>query len=171
MVDSSSRLTELEQRLQRLEDKEAVLETLTRYAWTIDHGPDEEWLALFTDDAAVEIRYRQGGSLARPAEGVLHESGVRHTGRAQLIPFKAGHTRSPDKWHKHIITDFLIEIDGDTARSQCYQLRVDETDGLLHVRGFGRYVDRLVRCDDGRWRFVERVVEVEAIDRAPRVQS
>ena len=170
-MNSSSRLNELEQRLRRLEDKEAVLETLTRYAWTIDHGPDDEWLELFTDDAVVEIRYRQGAALARAAEGVLTESGVRHTGRAQLIPFKAGHTRSPDKWHKHVIADFVVEIEGDTARAQCYQVRVDETDGLVHVRGFGRYHDRLVRGADGRWRFVERVVEVEAIDRAPKVPS
>jgi hypothetical protein len=170
-VNSSTRLNELEQRLRRLEDKEAVLETLTRYAWTIDHGPDDEWLDLFTDDAVVEIRYRQGAALARAAEGVLTESGVRHTGRAQLIPFKAGHTRSPDKWHKHVIADFVVEIEGDTARSKCYQVRVDETDGLVHVRGFGRYLDRLVRGADGRWRFVERVVEVEAIDRAPKVPS
>jgi hypothetical protein len=170
-VNSSTRLNELEQRLRRLEDKEAVLDTLTRYAWTIDHGPDDEWLELFTDDAVVEIRYRQGAALARAAEGELTESGVRHTGRAQLIPFKAGHTRSPDKWHKHVIADFVVDIEGDTARSQCYQVRVDETDGLVHVRGFGRYLDRLVRGDDGRWRFVERVVEVEAIDRAPKVPS
>ena len=31
------------------------------------------------------------------------------------------------------------------------------------VRAFGRYLDQLVRDPDGRWRFVERIAEVEAV--------
>jgi 3-phenylpropionate/cinnamic acid dioxygenase small subunit len=156
----------LEERLRRLEDHQAILDTLTRYAWKIDHGQDEEWLDCFTEDGSLDIRYRQGGSLARPVEGRVHATGVRHTGRDQLAAFKAGHTRSPDRWHKHIIADPVIEIDGDAATAGCYLLRVDETDGAMHIRTFGQYRDSLVRGEDGRWRFAERVIHIEAIDRA-----
>jgi hypothetical protein len=31
------------------------------------------------------------------------------------------------------------------------------------VRVFGRYLDKLVRCPDGRWRFRERIAEVESM--------
>lgn len=156
----------LEERLRRLEDHQAILDTLTRYAWKIDHGQDEEWLDCFTEDGSLDIRYRQGGSLVRPVEGRVHATGVRHTGRDQLAAFKAVHTKSPDRWHKHIIADPVIEIDGDDATAGCYLLRVDETDGALHIRTFGQYRDNLVRGEDGRWRFAERVVHIEAIDRA-----
>src|SRR6185295_16848908 len=54
----------LEARLRRLEDERAVHGVLVAYARTIDHGPDEEWLDLFGQDAALEIRFRQSPALA-----------------------------------------------------------------------------------------------------------
>ena len=158
--------SDLADRLLRLEDHGAVTNLLSTYAWTIDHGPDDEWLECFTDDAVVEIQYRQGRELARLALGSATSTGVRHQGKEQLAAFKAGHTRSPGHWHKHIVADVVVDLDGPTATARSYLLRVDETEGDLHVRAFGRYRDRLERGPDGRWRFVERVVEIEAIDRA-----
>ena len=158
-------MSDLEARVRSLEDHRAVTDVLHRYAWTIDHGPDEDWLDCFAGDAVVEIRYRQGAGLARLASGTATPTGVRHAGHAQLAVFKAGHTRSPDRWHKHVVADVVIDLDGNRATAGSYLLRVDETDGVLHVRAFGRYRDRLARCPDGRWRFVERIVEIEAIDR------
>jgi hypothetical protein len=40
---------------------------------------------------------------------------------------------------------------------------VMEHDDEPIVRVFGRYLDRLVRCPDGRWRFRERIAEVESM--------
>jgi hypothetical protein len=159
-------VTGLDERLARLEDRLAVTDVLHRYAWTIDHGPDAEWLDCFTDGAVVEIRYRQGADLARLNKGVATPTGVRHTGKEQLAAFKAAHSRSPDQWHKHVVADIQIAIDGTSATAGSYLVRVDETAGALHVRAFGRYRDRLTKSADGQWRFVERIVEIEAIDRA-----
>jgi hypothetical protein len=39
---------------------------------------------------------------------------------------------------------------------------VEELEGRCQIGAFGRHVDELTKCDDGRWRFVERVAEIEA---------
>jgi hypothetical protein len=155
----------LKARLRRLEDQQAILEMLTRYAWAIDYGPDEEWPELFTKKASIDIRYRQGASLARVAAGTMHDTGVRHEGREQLAAFKLGHTRAPASWHKHVVANVVIEVDGKAATARSYLVRVDEVGGTMFVRTLGQYRDRLRRGADGQWRFVERIIHIEAINR------
>jgi ketosteroid isomerase-like protein len=154
-------------RLRRLEDVQDVRDTLSLYASTIDYGDDDAWLDCFTADASVDIRYRQPGARPRLAQGTQTESGVLHCGREQLIAFKAGHTRAPQHWHKHLIANVEVDVDGDQASASSYLLRSDETDGAIRIRTFGRYRDRLVRCPDQRWRFVERIIDIEAIEPTP----
>ena len=59
----------------------------------------------------------------------------------------------------------MIEVDGDTATCSSYLAVVMEHDDEPILRVFGRYRDRLVRCPDGRWRFRERIAEVESMRR------
>ena len=59
----------------------------------------------------------------------------------------------------------MIEVDGDTATCVSYLAVVMEHDDEPILRVFGRYRDRLVRCPDGRWRFRERIAEVESMRR------
>jgi len=53
-------------------------------------------------------------------------------------------------------------VTGDSATVQSYFMRVEPRDGgPTQIVASGRYIDRLIRCDDGRWRFVERVAEID----------
>jgi ketosteroid isomerase-like protein len=72
------------------------------------------------------------------------------------------HTHAPLEWHKHLLFEPLVDIDGDRARVTSYYMRMDRYDDGPHARSFGRYLDELVRCSDGRWRFAHRVTENEA---------
>ena len=58
-----------------------------------------------------------------------------------------------------IITNLVIEVDGDTARSRCYfhapMGRNAPDGGQYIITNAGRYLDKLVRTADG-WRIVER---------------
>lgn len=129
-----------------------ILDTLHRYCHSIDYGREDDWLDCFTEDGAFDVRRRVGDTPSR-----------RHQGRAELARFIAGHTRSPDHWHKHLVMAPRISVHGDEATVSSYFTRLDANeDGEPVVHAFGRYRDRLVRCRDGRWRFTERVAEVEA---------
>lgn len=135
-------------RLQTLEDERLVLRTLYRYGPGLDYGCESAWLDCFTADGIFEVRYE--------------DTTLRMAGHAALRRFAEQHTHAPEYRHKHLVLDPLIEVDGATARAESYFARLDRVDGRPVIRSFGRYLDRLVRCADGAWRFAERMAEVEA---------
>jgi SnoaL-like domain len=58
---------------------------------------------------------------------------------------------------KHVITNVIIELDGDTATSRCYCTVFQGTDDFpLQPIAAGRYHDRFEKVG-GKWRFTERV--------------
>ena len=57
----------------------------------------------------------------------------------------------------------MIDVDGDKATCVSYLVVVMEHEDVPVLRVFGRYRDRLVRGDDGRWRFRERIAEIESM--------
>ena len=135
----------------------AVLDTLYRYGHSIDYGLEEDWLDCFTAGGAFDVRYRVGAKPSRRFEGY-----------DDLASFIAAHSRAPHRWHKHLLLEPVIAIDGDRATARSYFTRLDAgDDGAPFVRAFGRYLDQLVRDPDGRWRFVERIAEVEAVAMNP----
>jgi SnoaL-like domain len=143
----------LARRLRVLEDERGVLATLHRYGHTLDYGAEAGWVDCFTADARYEVR--------GPGSGTA--GSVRaYDGRDALAAFAARHTRAPERFHKHVVVDPIIAVDGDHATAVSYFLRLDDVDGERVVYAFGRYRDELVRADDGQWRFAVRVAEVES---------
>lgn len=140
--------TDLLQRLQRLEDERAILATLHRYAHSIDYGAEADWVDCFVEDGVFDVRRSD-------------PPGRRYEGRAALAEFVAAHTRAPEHWHKHLVLNPVVDIDGDVATSVSYLGRLDYLRGEPVIRSLGRYRDRLVRSADGRWRLQERIAEVE----------
>lgn len=145
-------MTDLEARVARLEDERGVLRTLHAYGHAIDYGDEEGWVDCFTEDGVFDVRGRLTFAVS---------------GREQLREFISRHSRAPDQWHKHLLVEPVIEIDGDTAACAAYFAVVMEIDGEPALRVFGRYRDRLVREADGRWRLRERIAEAEAIRPGP----
>jgi len=68
----------------------------------------------------------------------------------------------PERLHKHMIVEPLVEVDGASATASSYLFVLMEHEGQPVIRVLGRYVDRLEQGDDGRWRFAERVAEIDA---------
>ena len=135
----------------------AVLATLYRYGHSIDYGLEQDWLDCFAPAGAFDVRYRVGVKPSR-----------RFEGRDALAGFLAAHSRAPDRWHKHLLFEPVITVDGDRATARSYFARLDaDANGAPFVRAFGRYLDELVKGSDGRWRFAERVAEVEAVASDP----
>jgi hypothetical protein len=145
-------LEHLERRVARLEDEHAVLRRLFAYGHALDYGDEEAWSNCFAEDGVFDIRGRLPG---RPREVV--------SGRSALRAFASRHTRAPELWHKHMLVEPVIAIEGDTAHSDSYFAVVMEHEQAPLLRVFGRYRDRLVREADGEWRFAERIAEIESM--------
>jgi hypothetical protein len=91
----------------------------------------------------------------------------RLEGRSAIAEAFRGHTHAPELFHKHLLFQPRIAIDGDRASVASGFARLDETDGGPILRSFGRYADELVRCPDGRWRFTQRLASIESSVTAP----
>src|SRR5262249_13441938 len=143
-------LEELAQRVTALEQRNAILQTLYRYAHAYDRGQGSEWLDLFTDDGLFETR-RQ----AVPPPAL--------TGRAHLTTYCAGIVKGkrPGRTVKHVVNAPLIQLEGERATVITYFVVVssDEDHGA-RVSGHGRYIDTLVK-DGGVWKFKARVIDNE----------
>jgi hypothetical protein len=143
--------TSVEARLRALEDEGGVLATMYQYGHALDYGLRDEFLDCFTRSGVWDSRRCDSGTTP-----VGH-----YAGHAQLAGFFDRHTHAPSVYHKHLLVEPRITIDGDLATAASYFVRVDEHGGEVYMPGFGRYQDRLVRSADGRWRFEERRVELE----------
>ena len=155
-------LAEARARLDRLEAERDILGTLYAYSHHLDLGEDEQWAGCFTEDGAIDVHYLPAYLPgARIAEGTRHATGIRHSGRRELLAFVAGHDHPPAHVFKHLLIEPRITVDGDTGTGASYLVRVDDVLGVPRVTSFGRYVDRYRRVGPNEWRIAERVVELE----------
>jgi ketosteroid isomerase-like protein len=138
-------LASLEKRLQCLEDRNAIVEVLYRYGHALDYGDENLWQACWHNEAA----------LFWPRKGWIH-------GRDSLLAAFREHSHAPNKYHKHVVVDPLLDISGDLAKVESYFALLHADPGGPYTYSFGRYRDVFVRCDDGDWRFRERRLEVES---------
>jgi len=153
----------LASRVRALEDERGILDTLHRYTRGIDYRRPEDWAAVFTEDCVYELRSKRRAT-------------HRQQGREALLQFLRSVKVGPERVFgdvepvspsahivKHLCIDPRITLDGDTARVESYFVHLDDLHGTPVLWTYGRYVDRLVRCDDGVWRIAERIVEQEAL--------
>lgn len=134
----------IEERLRRLEDESAILQTMYNYAHSLDYGDEATFIDCWHEEATLHWTSRG----AQKGHDAIRE-GFRW------------HTHAPDAWHKHFMVEPLITIVGDRATVQSMYTRMDRYENGPQFRSYGRYKDVLVRCKDGRWRFMERTAGQE----------
>jgi 3-phenylpropionate/cinnamic acid dioxygenase small subunit len=124
-------------------DRAAIHDVLLRYARGVDRKDLDLVAACFTPDASYEGALASG-TIAQ-ALGTLRERMARYEATM------------------HFIGNQLVEVHGDTARSETYAVayhRLAEA-GIVKLFTVGvRYLDELVRTSDG-WRIRQRVVKKE----------
>ncbi|WP_109507853.1 nuclear transport factor 2 family protein [Nocardioides speluncae] len=129
---------DLEARVRRLEDLHEIGQLRARYCQYLDDGRWDDLVELFTPDGTFA-----GLSTV--------------TGRAALREFFAGLREGSLQAWWHFSSNETIDLSGDVATGQTWLDQPCVVDGVAHIAA-GRYTDRMVRCDDGRWRFAERRV-------------
>ena len=132
-------------------DQDTVLEALYRYSHAIDHGDVADFVDCFTPSAVFEVRYGDPGENLR-FEGSEALGGLFATIRGLDGPFK------------HLIELPLITMTSPSEAEVVSYSVVFSGAGTPHVHALGRYLDRLDRGQDGKWRLAERVAEVDATE-------
>jgi hypothetical protein len=117
----------------------------------MDYGREDEWVAVFTDDAVFDVVEVVGGRRVH-----------REDGRGELAEYVANYPKPPH-FRKHVVVDPIIDVTGDDAKVAAYWLLLqrDDDSGRPTIVAFGHYDDRWVKRD-GRWRIAHRYAEVEA---------
>jgi ketosteroid isomerase-like protein len=137
---------ELEARVRRLEDIEALKQLKHRYAALCDEDYDAERLApLFTNDAVWD-----GGAMGRyeGREAIRKFFAEAH----KTVPFAIHHVSNP-----------ILEVDGDRATGRWYLWQpcvFAGTDQAIWMAG--RYTDTY-RREDGLWRFEHVRIELRML--------
>jgi uncharacterized protein (TIGR02246 family) len=135
---STTESTTLEQRIQALEDRNAIIELAAKYNRGVDSYDEDLWMSVFHDDADYNI-----GDTFGDHKGTDEIRAILHTLRGY---FKEIH---------HYATNVVVEIDGDVARMEV-DADVTATDGKGRALMLAAsYVDRAERRD-GVWRFALR---------------
>lgn len=128
------------------DDWHAVETLIMTYAERVDLGDYEGVAALF---AHATYRAEHGGEITSQ-EG---SAAVLATFEGMVRRYDDGTPRT-----KHVTTNVMVEVDGDTATSRCYYTVLQQTDELpLQPIIAGRYHDRFERVD-GEWRFADRLI-------------
>src|SRR5262245_1035733 len=92
------------ERLVRLEDEAAIRDTLYAYGSALDYGDRDQFIDCFTSDADYYVTMRIGDSGA-----------FEFHGHDELRGYFDAHTHAPTAWHKHVTTNAVITLDGDSA--------------------------------------------------------
>ncbi len=139
----------LAERVQHLEDLEAIRHTWRDYCMQMDSGDLEKLGDVFTEDGVVEMHSAGSPAFAAGFDGV-------YRGRQSIIGdffgkvgSRARRAELHDTGHSAAVkTNLQIDLQGDEATTLAYFFEIVANDQVL----MGTYQHRL-RRDPDRWRF------------------
>lgn len=129
----------------QIEARSAVQELFATYCERMDLHDFEGFSQLFAEDGTFDATY-MGCPTGRPA--------IRDF-IAGIVP-----TKGEGPQRKHIMTNIIVEADGDTAQARSTFILVREAQDQIIIAAAGRYEDELVRRD-GRWLFKVRKLLID----------
>ena len=117
-----------------------------RYATSLDRGDVEDVVSCFAGDA----------TLVSPVLGEF----AGHAGIREFASRTARLKREEGVQFRHVVSNLVVDVDGDTARATCYLLDFRTRDGKTELLSPGEY-QCCLRKIDGRWLFERRVVVMD----------
>jgi SnoaL-like domain len=127
-------MSELQERIERLEAVEDLRTLLSRYATVVDNDKDVNRLRdLFTADAALE-------------------NPTRYEGRDAILEYYLGVMQALEASRHHVVNSSFEFETPDRVRHRGAFLAYVARDGVLSLI-CGDYDDEVVRSDDAHWRF------------------
>jgi ketosteroid isomerase-like protein len=133
-------MSDVEARLRRLEDVEAIRTLDAAYCRLLDNADWPALVALFAPEGTFD-----GLSVV--------------TGRPDLLAFFGGLADGGMTAFWHHVSNHEIAVDGDTATVRSLLWQPCVVHGVTHIAA-ARYADRLVRTGDG-WRYAVKQVRFD----------
>lgn len=145
--ESSDANTELAKRVELIEDRQAILDVLVRYGRLLDEKDLVGYSNLFAEDGVWE-----GGIGSATGPAGIQAMLETVFGRVEPGQYGADY---------HIMSDFEVDIDGDTATSWSrWTWIIEGEEGKPVPQRSGHYEDRLVKVE-GEWKFKHRLTVTE----------
>jgi hypothetical protein len=143
---SSEKKSPVEERLRQLEDREAIHQLLTDYGRFLDHRDFASFSALFAENEGEWI-----GGMGR-AKG---SRSIRKLMEDTIGSSKTSAITGPNC---HMFTNESISVSGNQAKATTkWVFWVQNNSKQPQPFYLGHYKDTLIR-ENGRWKFLERVV-------------
>lgn len=137
-------LLELEARIRKLEDVEAIKQLMWNYTYWLDYGEFDKVIDCFTDDAKLDLQTR--GVLAKDEPALNYAC----EGKEAIRDFYNLVRHTKDRFTaSHLILNPVITVEGDQATGIFYLL--EPTSILRAMWGHGRYDIQFLRVA-GKWR-------------------
>lgn len=138
-------MTSVEERVRRLEDKEAIREILLDYGRALDSRDTKAYSELFAADG----EWSGGIGQARTPAGIK-----------KMLDDLFGNSKGGGRFSKphHLMANMVIDVDGDTATANSRWIWIAgeaETGGGPNMIRSGYYQDVLIR-ENGSWKFQKR---------------
>ena len=134
------------------EDRLAILETQNRYILAMDYFDADGYAAVFTEDGVLD--WARGEVIGRPA---IREFMATGTYDLRKMNFQPAQTPDGKEWPpsvRHLVTNQIIEINGDTARVISYWMNYSNAADRRKIEwlSYGSWDDEMVKID-GKWLF------------------
>jgi len=129
---------------QETRDRQEIIDLTIAYGWLLDHGPRDQLSTVFTQDAVADY----GGQVFVGLDAIVD---------------KVEQALGPLTISQHIVSNQQVTVVGDAASCRCYlhaQHHRAGTPGGDNYVIAGRYLDKLIRTNDG-WRITQRQLVVD----------
>jgi hypothetical protein len=150
-------VSNVELRLQQIEDRQDILHLIYTYYHAFDHGLADEFENCWTRDGILRLN-ADVANVRSPTGIGNYEWSTRETIMNDYFWVHKDQF-PPELYWKQINLNPRISLEGDTALVESAWVRLDETPiGDPYLCCFGETRDTVVREPDGRWRFTLREV-------------
>lgn len=133
-------------------DRLAILEMQNRYVYAMDYFDADAYAAVFMEDGVLD--WARGEVIGRDA---IREFMATGTYDLRKLNFQPATTEDGREWQpavRHLVTNQVIEINGDTARVFSYWMNYSNAADRRKIEwlSYGSWDDELVKVD-GEWLF------------------
>jgi hypothetical protein len=144
------------------EDRAAIIDLQNRYVLAMDYFDADGYAAVFAEDGVLD--WARGEVKGRDAIREFMASGTYDLRRLNFAPAQTPDGKEWPSTVRHLVTNQVIEVEGDTARAISYWMNYGNNADRRKIEwlSFGSWDDRFVKID-GEWFFSRHTIYNEAL--------
>jgi hypothetical protein len=148
---------QLTQRPSTESDQAAIIDLQHRYVLAMDYFDADGYAAVFTEDGVLD--WARGEVKGRAAIREFMASGTYDLRKMNFQPAKTPDGRDWPSTVRHLVTNQVIEVNGNTARGVSYWMNYANNADRRKIEwlSFGSWDDQFVRVG-GKWYFKRHTI-------------